>query len=374
MAGIYLHIPFCKKACTYCDFHFSTSLQTKPAVLDAMHAELDARAGELQGATVETIYLGGGTPSQLTDAELKAFLDQAQTLFTVTPDAEVTMEVNPDDVDAERLAAWKAIGITRLSIGVQSFREERLRFMGRAHDATQSRESLRLISAAGFASWTMDLIYGLPGMPMDEWNEQLDTALSFAPPHISAYCLTVENRTALYHQVNKGLVTMPGDGDQAAQFERLIERLEGAGYVQYEISNFGKPGHFSRHNSSYWKGVPYLGIGPSAHSFNGAKRRWNVAHNLRYAQGIAAGTTYWEEETLTPVQVTNEALLTGLRTIWGVDLAALPLDVLSTCSQAVERYRSQGLLEQRDGRLVLTKAGRAFADRIASDLFLSDDR
>lgn len=374
MAGLYLHIPFCRKACTYCDFHFSTSLQTKPAVLEAMHKELGERATELNGTTVETIYFGGGTPSQLTDAELKTFIDQARALFTVTPDAEVTMEVNPDDVDAERLAAWKSIGITRLSIGVQSFREERLQFMGRAHDATQSRESLRLISEAGFASWTMDLIYGLPGMTMDEWNEQLDTALSFAPPHISAYCLTAESRTALDHQVNKGLVTMPGDADQATQFERLIERLEGAGYVQYEISNFGQPGHFSRHNSSYWKGVPYLGIGPSAHSYNGTKRRWNVSHNLRYAQGIAAGTTYWEEETLTPVQVTNEALLTGLRTSWGVELSALPLDLLEARSPTVVHYRSQGLLEHRDGRLVLTKAGRAFADRIASDLFLTDDR
>lgn len=374
MSGLYLHIPFCKKACTYCDFHFSTSLQTKPAVLEAMHAELAQRAAELNGATVETIYFGGGTPSQLTDVELKAFLDQARSLFTVTPDAEVTMEVNPDDVDADRLAAWKRMGITRLSIGVQSFREDRLRFMGRAHDATQSRESLRLIREAGFASWTMDLIYGLPDMTMDEWNEQLDTALSFTPPHISAYCLTVESRTALDHQVNKGLVTMPGDADQAAQFDRLIERLEGAGYVQYEISNFGRPGHFSRHNSSYWKGVPYLGIGPSAHSFNGAERRWNVAHNLRYAQGVRAGDRYWEEETLTPVQVTNEALLTGLRTSWGVDLAELPLDVETPGSSVIARYRSQGLLEQRDRRLVLTKAGRAFADRIASDLFLSDDR
>mgnify|MGYP001004285579 FL=1 len=374
MAGLYFHIPFCRKACTYCDFHFSTSLKTKPAVLEAMHKELGERATELNGASVETIYFGGGTPSQLTDAELKAFIYQARTLFTVTPDAEVTMEVNPDDVDAQRLSAWKSIGITRLSIGVQSFREVRLQFMGRAHDATQSRESLRLISEAGFASWTMDLIYGLPGMTMDEWNEQLETALSFAPPHISAYCLTVESRTALDHQVSKGLVTMPGDADQAAQFERLIERLESAGYVQYEISNFGQPGHFSRHNSSYWKGVPYLGIGPSAHSYNGTKRRWNVSHNLRYAQGVTAGTTYWEEETLTPVQVTNEALLTGLRTSWGVELSALPLDLLEARSPTVVHYRSQGLLEHRDGRLVLTKAGRAFADRIASDLFLTDDR
>lgn len=372
MAGIYLHIPFCKKACTYCDFHFSTSLRTKPEVLAAMHTELEQRAAELSGAHVDTIYFGGGTPSQLTDAELKAFLDQAHRLFAVTPDAEVTLEVNPDDVSAERLAGWKAIGITRLSIGVQSFREERLRFMGRAHDAQQSRESLRLIAAAGFASWTMDLIYGLPGMTMAEWDEQLTTALGFGPPHISAYCLTVEDRTALDHQVRKGLVSMPGDADQAAQFDRLIDRLEAAGYAQYEISNFARPGHHSRHNSSYWDGVPYLGIGPSAHSFDGTRRRWNVAHNIRYAHGVARGERYWEEETLTPAQRVNEALLTGLRTTAGVDLARLPLDLEKSASSVIERYRSQGLLDLRGARLVLTRAGRAFADRIASDLFLTE--
>ncbi len=374
MAGIYFHIPFCKKACTYCDFHFSTSLQTKPAVLEAMNAELTQRANELNGASIETIYFGGGTPSQLTNAELKAFIDQARARFTVTPDAEVTMEVNPDDVDAERLAAWKRIGITRLSIGVQSFREERLRFMGRAHHAQQSRESLRLIAAAGFASWTMDLIYGLPGMTMEEWEEQLTTALHFAPPHISAYCLTVEHRTALDHQVRKGIVSMPGDADQAAQFDRLIDRLEASGYTQYEISNFARPGHLSRHNSSYWAGVPYLGIGPSAHSFDGTRRRWNVAHNLRYAQAAHRGERYWEEETLTPVHVVNEMLLTGLRTTAGVDLDALPLELEKAASSVIDRYRSHGLLEQIGSRLVLTRAGRAFADRIASDLFLTDDR
>jgi oxygen-independent coproporphyrinogen-3 oxidase len=374
MAGLYLHIPFCKKACTYCDFHFSTSLRTKPEVLEAMHAELEQRTAELKGAQVDTIYFGGGTPSQLTDAELKAFIDQARRLLPVATDAEVTLEVNPDDVSAERLAGWKAIGITRLSIGVQSFREERLRFMGRAHDAQQSRDSLRLIAAAGLTSWTMDLIYGLPGMTMEEWDEQLTTALHFAPPHISAYCLTVEDRTALDHQVKKGLVSMPGDADQAAQFDRLIDRLEAAGHMQYEISNFALPGHHSRHNSSYWAGVPYLGIGPSAHSFDGAHRRWNVAHNIRYAHGVQRGERYWEEETLTPVQVVNEMLLTGLRTAAGVDLDALPLELEKAASSVIQRYRSQGLLEQRGPRLVLTRAGRAFADRIASDLFLTDDR
>jgi oxygen-independent coproporphyrinogen-3 oxidase len=347
-------------------------LKTKPEVLEAMRAELGQRAAELNGAPVDTIYFGGGTPSQLADAELKAFLDQARALFAVASDAEVTLEVNPDDVCGERLASWKAIGITRLSIGVQSFREERLRFMGRAHDAQQSRESLRLIAAVGFASWTMDLIYGLPGMTMEEWDEQLTTALGFAPPHISAYCLTVEDRTALDHQVKKGHVSMPGDADQAAQFDRLIERLEAEGYAQYEISNFARPGHHSRHNSSYWAGVPYLGIGPSAHSFDGTRRRWNVAHNLRYAHGLQRGERYWEEETLTPAQRVNEALLTGLRTTAGVDLDALPQTLGKEASSIIARYRSQGLLEQHGSRLALTRAGRAFADRIASDLFLTE--
>jgi oxygen-independent coproporphyrinogen-3 oxidase len=374
MAGLYLHIPFCAKACTYCDFHFSTSLRTKPDVLTAMHMELEQRAAELNGTPVGTIYFGGGTPSRLTDAELQAFLDQARSLLSVQTDAEVTLEVNPDDVDVERLAFWQATGITRLSIGVQSFRDERLAFMGRAHDAAQSRESLGLLADAGFTSWTMDLIYGLPGMTLEEWDEQLSIALSHAPPHISAYCLTVEERTVLDHQVRKGLVSMPGDGDQAVQFAHLIDRLEAAGYAQYEISNFARQGHHSRHNSSYWSGMPYLGIGPSAHSFDGRTRRWNVAHNVHYARGVQGGERYWEEETLTPAQCANEALLTGLRTAAGVDLDALPMTLGKQASSIIARHRSHGLIEQQGARLILTRAGRAFADRIAADLFITDDR
>lgn len=370
MSGLYLHIPFCRKACTYCDFHFSTSLRTRPAVLQAMHTELEQRAGELHSARVDTIYFGGGTPSQLTDGELKAFLDQARRHLPVAPDAEVTLEVNPDDVNAARLAGWRTIGITRLSIGVQSFRDERLAFMGRAHNAMQGRDSLREIAAAGFTSWTMDLIYGLPGMTLAEWDEQLATALSFAPPHISAYCLTVEARTALDHQVRQGTVSMPGDADQAAQFEHLIDRLEAAGLGQYEISNFARPGHHSRHNSSYWGGAPYLGIGPSAHSFNGHVRRWNVAHNLKYARAVAGGTMHWGSETLTHAQRVNERLMTGLRTTAGVDLATLGDPVLEREAGTVERYVRSGDLLVGPGHLTLTRKGRRIADRIASDLFL----
>lgn len=370
MPGIYLHIPFCRKACTYCDFHFSTSTQAKERVLNAMALELEQRAAELSG-TVDTIYFGGGTPSLLEPAEIARFMRDIHARSAVAPDAEVTLEANPDDITAERLAAWKDLGVTRLSLGTQSFREERLRFMGRAHTADQALRSIALIAKAGFTSWTIDLIYGLPQMSLAEWDEQLSIALDHGMPHLSAYCLTVEARTALAHQVAKGAVHMPEDADQSAQLDRLMTRMEAAGLVHYEISNFGLPGHFSRHNSSYWDGVHYLGIGPSAHSYNGATRRWNVANNIRYAKAVETGEPYWESETLNAAQRTNELLLTGLRTLAGVALNKLELDALAINRSSFEQHLAKGLLLVQDGRLVLTKAGRHFADRIASDLFVS---
>lgn len=374
MPGIYLHIPFCRKACTYCDFHFSTNTQGKARVLNAMAMELEQRAAEMEGS-VGTIYFGGGTPSLLEASEIARFMQDIRGRCSVTPDAEVTLEANPDDITEERLAAWKELGITRLSLGTQSFREERLRFMGRAHTAEQALRSIALIAKAGFASWTIDLIYGLPQMSLAEWDEQLTIALDHGMPHLSAYCLTVEAKTALAHQVAKGAVHMPEDADQSAQLDRLMSRMEAAGLVHYEISNFGLPGHFSRHNSSYWDGVHYLGIGPSAHSYNGATRRWNVANNIRYAKALEAGEHYWESETLNAAQRTNELLLTGLRTLAGVALNKLELDALAINRSSFEQHLAQGLLLVQDGRLVLTKAGRHFADRIASDLFVSaDDR
>lgn len=372
MAGIYLHIPFCRKACTYCDFHFSTSTRAKERVLNAMALELEQRAGELRG-TVETIYFGGGTPSLLEPVDIARFMRDIRARFAVASDAEVTLEANPDDISAERLSAWQELGITRLSLGTQSFREERLRFMGRAHTAEQALRSIELIAREGFASWTIDLIYGLPQMTPAEWDEQLRIALDHGMPHLSAYCLTVEAKTALAHQVAKGAVRMPEDADQSAQFDRLMERMELAGLVHYEISNFGLPGHFSRHNTSYWEGVHYLGLGPSAHSYNGATRRWNVANNLRYAKALEAGESFWESEVLSPAQRTNELLLTGLRTIAGVPLHRLEVDALALNRSSYERHKANGLLVVQDGRLVLTKAGRHFADRIASDLFVSED-
>lgn len=372
MAGIYLHIPFCRKACSYCDFHFSTSMGSRARVLSAMRLELETRAGEVR-ERVGTVYFGGGTPSLLEPEELGAFLEVVRDGNAMEPGAEVTLEANPDDITAARVATWKDLGITRLSLGVQSFREERLRFMGRAHTAEQALRSIGLIAKAGFASWTIDLIYGLPGMTMEEWDEQMTIALDHGMPHLSAYCLTVEPRTALAHQVHKDRVHMPDDAEQSAQFGHLMDRMEKAGLEHYEISNFARPGHRSRHNMAYWEGVPYLGVGPSAHGYDGRRRRWNMSHNVRYAAALERGEVYWEEEELGPVQRTNETLLTGLRTIGGVRLDALEVDALAINRPVFEKHWDNGLLRQEEGRLVLTRAGKHFADRIASDLFVSED-
>ena len=370
MPGLYLHIPFCRRACTYCDFHFSTSLGTKDRVLKAMARELEERAPGFDHGPLTSIYFGGGTPSLLEPRELEALLDRVRRPFTVDPEAEVTLEANPDDITAGRLAAWRQLGITRLSLGTQSFREDRLRFMGRAHTAPDALRSIDLIANAGFRSWTIDLIYGLPGMDRAEWDEQLTIALDHGMPHLSAYCLTVEPRTALAHQVANGTVVPATDTDTAAQFDRLMDRMEAAGFLHYEISNFGLPGHLAVHNRSYWTGTPYLGIGPSAHSFDGGTRRWNVAHNMRYVQGVEAGIRYWEEETPSPQERTNELLLTGLRTAEGVVLSGLPGDVLREHGDVIRRYVEQGQLVHTDGRIALTRTGKHVADRIASDLFL----
>ncbi len=372
MPGLYFHIPFCRRACTYCDFHFSTNSAGMDRVLDAIGTELDQRASEFSDRNVATIYFGGGTPSLIPIERIARYIDQARKLFNVDPDSEVTLEANPDDITSDRLQAWKDAGINRMSLGTQSFREDRLRFMGRAHTSTQALQSIEAIAKAGFRSWTIDLIYGLPGMDLTEWDEQLSIALDHGMPHLSAYCLTVEPRTALAHQVKKAIVKMPEDDAQSDQFDRLIERMETAGLVHYEISNFGLPDHFSRHNTSYWEGVPYLGIGPSAHSFDRRSRRWNVANNMRYANAIERGEPYWESEELTAAQRTNETLLTGLRTLAGVKLDRLERDPLAENALAFRQHMERDHVRLENGRLVLTRAGRHFADRIAQDLFVNE--
>lgn len=371
MSGLYIHIPFCRKACTYCDFHFSTNTKGRDELIAAMRSELRNRRAELGSGPLGSIYFGGGTPSLLPPEQLKHFLDDAHGIVAIAPGAEITVEANPDDITVEVLAAWKDIGVTRVSLGTQSFRDDRLAWMGRAHNALDALKSIDLIARAGFASWTIDLIYGLPGMTLGEWDEQLRIALEHGMPHLSAYCLTIEPRTVLGDRLKKGMMIPPDDADQSAQFDRLMERMQAAGLVHYEISNFGREGHFAVHNSSYWKGVPYVGIGPSAHSFDGGKRRWNLANNARYVKAVATGETFWEQEELSLAQQVNERIMTGLRTIWGVDLANLGIDLRAVEGATIQRYVDSGDLFVRDERLFLTSQGRRYADRIASDLFMA---
>lgn len=332
---------------------------------------MKVRAGYLKGKTVDTIYFGGGTPSLLSDKEISDFLNEARSDFSVSENPEITLEANPDDISDETLEGWKRAGINRLSIGVQSFLQEDLDWMNRAHTAEESLSSIYKAGAKGFLL-TVDLIYGLPNRTLNDWKKNLNALIELNPDHISAYCLTVEEGTALNSWVEKGKINIPEDADQAEQF-RLLRRLLGeSGYEQYEISNFSKPGLYSRHNTNYWKGIDYLGIGPSAHSYNGESRRWNVSSNREYIRLFREGSVYFEEEILSAKDKFNEVLMTGLRTKWGVHLNDLcSLSALTDEFKSVlKNFENQGLLTNKGEHVLLTEEGKLRADYIASELFL----
>lgn len=373
MAGIYLHIPFCKQACHYCDFHFSTSLKNKEALLAAMSTEMVLRKEYLKDQTIDTIYFGGGTPSLLSDQELVSLLGLICQQFEVAPDAEITLEANPDDLTKEKLQVYFKIGINRLSIGIQSFRDADLQWMNRAHSGAQAIDAVLNAKAAGFRNITIDLIYGLPGTTDHEWKNNLQVALTLDVPHISAYCLTVEPGTALGHWVKTKKVQAPEDAVGAAQFEIMTEAFTKAGYVHYEISNFCKPGCYSRHNSSYWRDIPYLGVGPSAHSYDGTNRGWNVSNNAQYIRSLEQQQLPFEIEELTTDQRYNDYVLTSLRTIWGSSLEHLEKkfgkDYRIYAWQQAEPYLQGGYLMEQENTLFLTEKGKLLADKIASDLF-----
>lgn len=371
MAGIYFHIPFCKQKCTYCDFHFSTRFYSyENDMLDMMVRELVLRKNEIAGE-IETLYFGGGTPSIAQSEGVGKLVSAVREHFSLLPDIELTLEANPDDITPESVRAWKAMGINRLSIGIQSFDEEDLRWMNRAHNAGESLKAVQLTQESGITNISIDLIYGLPEMDEARWNRQLDRALALGVKHISAYCLTVEKKTTLEQLVKQQKIIPANNDMQALHFEILQERLKAAGFVQYEVSNFGLPGFFSRHNSAYWKGKHYLGIGPSAHSFDGQSRSWNIPNNALYIKELSTYALPIERETLAPKDRFNELLLTGLRTIWGVDLEQLGniLPLTTDFERYVKKLSSQGQAEVKSGQLILTESGMLYADRIASDLF-----
>lgn len=376
MAGIYIHIPFCRKKCTYCDFHFSTTFENyRERMVDAIVKEAYSRAPELSDESVKTVYFGGGTPSVLNADELHRILKNVRENYAVDENVEITLEANPDDINIELLKIWKEEGVNRLSIGVQSFRSEDLEWMNRSHSAEQSVNAVKLAQREGFDNITIDLIYGLPNMSMTEWEAQLDQAIALNVPHISAYCLTVEPNTALAHLTKTGKIVTPGDQVQSEEFLMLRKKLLDARFIQYEVSNFGKEGFESQHNSAYWKNEKYLGIGPSAHSFDGVSRRWNVSHNQRYMSALETEDDYFEVETLSPTDKFNELLLTGLRTIYGVDKTLLFKEVSPTTSfeTQIDEYKSKGWLVEEHDKYLLTPEGLLFADQIASELFLLED-
>ncbi len=372
MSGIYLHIPFCKQACHYCDFHFSTSLKRKEDMIDAMLQELGMRKQELE-STVQTIYFGGGTPSLLGPGEVERMIAHVHDLFEVAADAEITLEVNPDDLQKTVIKDLSKTPVNRLSMGIQSFRNEDLIFMNRAHDRSQALISLEE-ACVHFENISIDLIYGTPGLSEEAWRENLKQAFEFPIRHISSYALTVEPKTALDHFIRKGKCQAPDEELTRSHFEILMEESEKQGFIHYEVSNFAKTGFVSRHNTSYWKGKSYLGIGPSAHSYSGETRSWNVANNARYLKAIQQGQPDREIERLSEKDRMNEMIMTGLRTIWGLSLEEFESRFGKRNTErlkvSLERFLEKGLLEIETDQVRATKAGFFLIDGIASELFV----
>lgn len=373
MSGIYLHIPFCKQACYYCNFHFSTSLKKKTQLLDCLVQEIELRKNELQNNIVETIYFGGGTPSLLSTEEIQTLLQKIFSTFQVVENPEITLEANPDDLSKEKIIQLSKSPVNRLSIGIQSFFEKDLKLMNRAHNAKEAKECLE-IATQYFDNLSVDLIYGIPDCTNEEWLANIRTALEFGIPHISSYALTVEPNTALESFINKKIIKNVEDDLAQEQFHILLKELENNDFIHYELSNFGKKGFFSKNNSSYWQGKSYLGIGPAAHSYDGVLRSWNVSNNSKYIKSINNNQLPIEREKLTKTDQFNEYVMTGLRTIWGVSIEKVQQDFGERYAKHLiiyaQKYISQGLLYKENQILRTTKEGKFLCDGIASDLFM----
>ena len=373
MAGLYIHIPFCKQACHYCDFHFSTNLQLMEVMMDSIIIELKLRKNYLKGEAVDTLYFGGGTPSLVPAEYLEKILDQIAQLFPGRKQ-EVTLEANPDDLNPQALANWKSLGIDRLSLGIQSFQDQILKAYNRAHTSKEAKQAIQLARAAGFEKFSIDLIYGYPHSDHRLWQLDLEEALRLDPGHLSAYSLTIEPKTTFGNWAKKGKFSPAEDEFVAQQFEWLQERCDKEGYLQYEISNFSRPNQAAVHNSNYWKRRPYLGIGPSAHSFDGSSRGFNPSSNASYTKALSAGSLPFVLEQLTPTESINEEILTGLRTQWGLDTGSLAdryhLDILEIKKGPISRLTELGMIHTLGKTLTLTRKGQLLADSIASDIFI----
>lgn len=377
MAGIYIHVPFCKKLCFYCDFYHVVSTDDNTPFIEALLKEASLRKDYLGDDPVSTIYIGGGTPSVFSVKDLGIILKRIKKLFKVTEDCEITIELNPDDVNKIYLEGLKKLDINRISLGVQSWRDSDLKLLNRRHNSSQAVIALKEALGSGFKNVTIDLIYGIPGMSLKDWESNLDFSFSFDIKHLSAYHLTFEPGTVFGKMLEKGDISEIDEDDSAAQFNLLIEKAESAGFIQYEISNFGKPGYFSVHNSNYWKQVNYLGLGPSAHSFNGYTRQWNARDFKGYIKSINEGKLFFESEELDIKKRFNEYIMTSLRTMWGIDLEYIETmfekegyDYVVNLSG---KYRNYGLMKLEKNSLVLTNQGKLISDNIISEFMMPGD-
>jgi oxygen-independent coproporphyrinogen III oxidase len=377
MAGIYIHIPFCKKLCYYCDFYHVVSVNDNSAFIDALLKEASLRKDYLKSETISTIYLGGGTPSVFSIKDLGTILNHIRKLFKIAEDCEITIELNPDDVQSAYLKGLKYNQINRISLGIQSWRDSDLKMLNRRHDSAQGIIALNETLNAGFENVSIDLIYGIPGMSLKDWESNLDFSFSFDIKHMSAYHLTFEPGTVFGKMLEKGTISEIDENESAAQFNHLIEKAESAGFIQYEISNFGKLSYFSIHNSNYWKQVSYLGLGPSAHSFNGYSRQWNIRDLKGYVKFVNAGKPFFESEELDTKKRFNEYIITSLRTMWGIDLeyveGMFEKEGYDYVVNLAEKFRNYGLMKLEKKSLVLTNQGKLISDNIISEFMMPGD-
>ena len=373
MSGIYIHIPFCKQACHYCDFHFSTSMKKKEEMVLAIAKEIQLRKSGFEKEQVETIYFGGGTPSVLTSEEINFLIAAVYSNYSVIENPEITLEANPDDLSSERIVELSKSKINRLSIGIQSFFEDDLQLMNRAHNSAEAKKCLEEATKY-FDNISLDLIYGIPGLSNEKWKQNIETALSFGIPHISSYALTVEPKTALNKLIQTGKITAPKDEVAQEHFAILVETLEANDFIHYEVSNFGKENYFSKNNSAYWLGKKYIGIGPSAHSYDGISRSWNVSNNSLYIKSIQENKLPNEIEILSITDRYNEYIMTGLRTIWGVSLDRIKTEFgseyLDYLNKQVQKFLDDDLVFIENNILKPTPKGKFLTDGIASDLFI----
>ncbi len=378
MTGIYIHIPFCRKLCNYCDFYHVISPGDHSSFLDALIKEAEIRRNYAGNDPVSTIYVGGGTPSVLSNNDLENVLERLRRKFTIVPECEITIELNPDDVTPEYMKGLRSTGFNRISLGVQSWRDEDLKMLNRRHDSLQAEKALGDTFRAGFENVSIDLIYGIPGMSLKAWESNLERSLAFDIKHLSAYHLTIEPGTVFGKMKENGLLTEIDEKKSNSEFNILVKKTESAGFIHYEISNFGKPGYFSLHNTSYWKQVHYIGLGPSAHSFNGYSRQWNVSDLKDYVSRVNDGTTFFEREELDLKTRFNEYIMTSLRTMWGIDLDYLEKTFEKESYDYVVnlsgKFISYGMMKHDKKNLVLTNQGKMISDNIISEFMLPADR